>query len=301
MGFYNLENLYDTLNDPKILDDDFTPEGKYAWNSHRYTQKINKLAQVIDELQPDLLGVCEVENKRVLRDLTLKVENKGYKIAHHESPDERGIDVALIYDRKIFRELNQEAIRVDLSAFNDRTRDIFLVSGIIYGKDTVGVYLCHWPSRGGGREVSEPKRLLAAKTLKSHIANTLKSHPDWRIVIMGDFNDEPEDISIRDVLEASDHLRSGTIYNPFVQAQLEGKGSLKHQGSWDMFDQIMYIPNDKNEPWMLDYGIFNHDWLLQQDGDYAGYPLRTFGGSKWLNGYSDHLPVYMDFKLKGKK
>lgn len=301
IAFYNLENLYDTLNDPKTLDDDFTPNGKYAWNNERYEQKLKNLSRVIDEVKPDILGVCEVENKRVLRDLTLKTQNKGYKIAHHESPDERGIDIALIYDRKIFRQLDQEAIRVDLSAFNDRTRDILLVTGILYGKDTAGFYLCHWPSRGGGREQSEPKRLLAAKALKNHLFSTAKNHPDWKLVVMGDFNDEPDDISIRDVLEASDHLRSGTLYNPFVQARRDGNGSLKHQGSWDMFDQIMYLPGTQNEPWMLDFGIFKPDWLLQQEGDYAGYPHRNFGGSKWLNGYSDHLPVYMDFKVTGKK
>lgn len=296
-AFYNLENLYDTLNDPKVFDDDFTPGGKYRWTADRYEQKLENLARVIDALNPDILGVCEVENKRVLRDLTLKTQNKGYKIAHHDSPDERGIDLALIYDKKVFRFLEQEAIRVNLSAYNDRTRDIFLVTGILYGKDTASIYLCHWPSRGGGQEASEPKRLLAAKALKTHLWENAKAHPDRKFMVMGDFNDEPSDISIREVLEASDHLRSGTIYNPFVQAQMDGNGSLMHQGSWDMFDQIMYVPGIDHEPWMLDFGIFKPEWLLQQEGDYAGYPHRNFGGSKWLNGYSDHLPVYMDFKV----
>ena len=307
LAFYNLENLFDTLKDPNILDDDFTPHGDLKWNHERYTQKLNGLAKTIAQVgkaetgqAPALIGVAEVENKKVLNDLlqTEALQELNYDYVHHNSPDERGIDTALLYDKNRFEVLESRSYSLHLQTaqgVRDFTRDILYVEGKLAGV-AVFVLVNHWPSRGEGVAISEPKRIAAAERNREIIQEIQARDPEARILIMGDFNDDPQSIAVRD------HLVSTDFYNPMVFLLTRYAGSLNHRGDWYLFDQIILSPN-----WMKAYdnpleyeksAIYNPEYLKEQEGKYRGNPLRTYAGDKYLGGLSDHFPVYTIFKLE---
>lgn len=304
LAFYNVENLFDIYNDPATQDDDFTPGGRLQWTKERYQTKLKNISTIISRIEsyaPDILGLCEIENKQVLEDLvnTDYLRFKDYGIAHYDSPDERGIDVALLYKRYAFKPLVTKAYPVNIAG--DKTRDILLVSGILGGKDTLHVLVCHFPSRSGGLEASAPKRMEAARTVRLIIEAIRAGDPDANIVVMGDFNDEPTDASIWDGLKARPHsfdLASDELYNAMGVLDYLQEGSYCYRGNWQMLDQIILSPPLVNPGNRLHYKIgsariFNPDYMREKTGEYQGYPLRTYAGDKYLGGYSDHFPVYI--------
>lgn len=298
IGFWNMENLYDTRNDA-WNDDDFTPEGQNAWDESRYQNKLSNMARVLDSINADIFGMCEVESKKVLIDLraVLKGTGKNYEIVHFDSPDERGIDAALYYHKDKFLVVSAKPLPVVLPE-NDKTRDI--LHAVLLHKttgDTLHYFVNHWPSRRGGTEGSAAKRALAAQTLH----NTLHQQNLWNkaFIIVGDFNDNPWDSSISKVLGAcKPALKSECrIHNLAGFFDASQTGTLKYNNRWDIFDQIMISSALWNKPGATlkfkpySNRIFAPEWILQHGGKYEGHPLRTFGGKTYLNGYSDHLPV----------
>jgi len=305
IAFYNVENLFDIHRDPNIMDEDFTPFGKYKWDYDKYTKKLNNLAYVIALLGKDesktgfaVLGVAEVENQKVMEDLinTGSLEKMGYKIVHQDSPDARGIDVGLIYDPNVFTVLSHKAYPYTMPGNNDiKTRDILLVNGTLDG-EPLHILVNHWPSRRG--EASGPLRERAGAICK-HISDSLyKMNRRAGIVIMGDMNDDPADKSTSIALDAKrnmEEVEAGGLFNPMWEIHDSGIGSLQYRGKWNLFDQIIISQSLLQEGGSkLKYekaSVFNKDFLIQQSGNYKGYPLRTFSGTAFLNGYSDHFPT----------
>jgi len=307
--FYNVENLYDTQNDPKTNDDEFTPAGKVPWTAERLETKIKHLGQVISDITPpawpDLIGLAEVENREVLEMLTASNElNKAkYSIVHYDSPDERGIDVALLYNPVRFKVLSSEPLQVILPD-SDLTRDILYVKGKLTTGEVLHVFINHWPSRREGAETSEPKRMAASNVLRAKLDAIQKSDKSANILILGDFNDEPSDNSITLGLKAlSQDKVSGTndlcslLYPQFKK----GEGSLYYK-DWDLFDQIivsgsMLLRKKGLHVSSQDSGIFSADYLFYKDKAGIARPNRTMA-DKYFGGYSDHLPVYVKLHLK---
>ncbi|HBH49080.1 MAG TPA: endonuclease [Bacteroidales bacterium] len=315
ISFYNVENLFDTINNEGVRDTEYTPEGRREWNSQRYYQKLDNLAKVIGEIGsdddfkngPDILGVCEVENEQVLNDL-IRHENlkkKKYRIVHYNSPDKRGIDVALVYKPKKFKLESSKPYPLyifdPISGKRIYTRDQLLVSGTVK-KQKIHLIVNHWPSRWGGELRSQPLRLAAAQ-LTRHITDSLLAADSLAsVIVMGDLNDDPDNLSIKAYLNTSAHADSilpNQLLNTSAELFQSGMGTLKYQGKWNLFDQIIITPallQVENGYQFQKFAIVNKDYLFQQEGKYAGYPLRTFGGKTYLNGYSDHLPVYLILK-----
>lgn len=311
VAFYNVENLFDTIDDPKTYDEQYTPSGDRNWNQEKYLTKLNNLASVISTITenraPAFLGLCEVENKVVLHDLINqpKLKDANYGIVHYDSPDERGIDVAFLYHKDVFSVLESKVIPIDLSDFNDKTRDILLVKGELVNKEILYFFINHWPSRGGGQKQSESKRIKAAKTLRASTTLILEQNKNAKIIVMGDFNDEPSNNSINKHLNIGCTASTCTPYqlhNVFCELENKGQGSYRYRGKWNMLDQIMISHN-------LIYGpgvhyqansasIKTDNWMRQQGGKFDGYPLRSFGGKKYLAGYSDHLPIFIQLLVE---
>ena len=312
-AFYNVENLFDTIDDPLKDDAEFTPAGRIPWTTDRYLLKLDHLSQVIAALSdpnpPAIIGLCEVENRKVLEELVASPEilPYQYQVIHLESPDERGIDNAMLYDPKQFRPIVIKAIQVDLSTTNgDFTRDILYVKGLAVKSrgDTLHLFINHWPSRSEGREISEPKRMLAATSLKNATDSLIKNPEKPLIVILGDFNDEPSDKSLSEVLGAlapADQKEPGKLYNLAYKPYLEGQGTL-YWKDWDLFDQFIvsgtFYERKKGLTCRDDrQGIFNPDWLMYKDNEGKMRPNRT-AAKDYYGGYSDHLPVYIDLEIK---
>ncbi len=301
-GFWNLENLFDTRDD-SYNDDDFTPNGANHWTKERYKNKLNNLARVINEINPDALGVCEVENKGVLDDLVNNNQLKSakYGVVHYDSPDERGIDAGFIYKKDKVSVIHSEKIAVELPE-NDKTRDILYIQVLLKKTaDTLHYFVNHWPSRREGKEISGEKRKQAANTLKQFIIN--KNLNEKTVIITGDFNDNPWDSSVRNVLETCRPGKNANcnLYNISALLNVKQGGSLKHGKGWDLFDQIIVSKNiwhSEGAPHVnfrhYSLQIFAPDWLKQKGGKFAGSPFRTYGGKDYLNGYSDHFPVFAE-------
>ncbi len=312
IGFYNLENLFDTIPSPNTNDRDFLPEGRLAWNTEKYWSKQANMAKVISLLASDvtpdgvaLLGVAEVENRTVLEDLVVQpaLKSRNYQIVHYDSPDERGIDVALLYQPKYFRVLGSKAIPVELrdpkTGEIDFTRDVLYVAGIFRG-DTLHVMVCHWPSRRGGETGSVWMRAAAAQVCRNLADSLLARNELAKIIVMGDLNDDPTNPSLTKVLRAAkstESMRPGDLYNPMYALYQSGNGTLAYRDAWNLFDQIVV---SKGLVWkqaggwqLLRAVVFREPWMFQEEGAFRGYPLRTFVGDIFLNGYSDHLPVYI--------
>lgn len=314
VGFYNLENLYDTLVDPdpnKVLQDDFTPNGDKKFNSEKYRKKLENMAQVISDLgtkeQPDgpaVLGVCEIENKKVLEDLVAMpaLKSRNYKIVHYDSPDKRGVDVALLYQEKYFTvESSKSYTLKDPSDTSFFTRDQLLVTGKI-GNERFHFMVAHWPSRRGGEEASRPHRILAAQLGLKVMDSIRKYEPKAKIIYMGDLNDDPTSYSIKDVFKAVGELSeitNGGLFDPMEKLHVGGMGTLAYKDKWNLFDQFIcsaaLVPKKNFYPSYKYYRveIFCPEYLKVSSGKYIGQPFRSYVGSNWNGGYSDHFPVVL--------
>ena len=312
--FYNFENLFDTINDPEILDEEFTPDGPKKWNSVKYNKKIGNLERVLfdiaalDKNYPAVIGVSEVENRSVLEDViaTPKLAPANYRIVHYDSPDARGVDVAFFYRPDVFELEGSAPIPFTMEGLpNFKTRDIVTMWGTIEGEPFYFMG-AHWPSRLGGKEASAPKRERAAEIMRRAADSVLRLDPATKVVMMGDFNDDATDDSITEVLGAKGDIRKlepGDYYNPFINVLKAGYGTLAYQDAWNLFDNIVVSENlvagdglkiRKASPKARFYGnIFSRPYMIQQEGQYKGYPLRTFVGNNFQGGYSDHFPVYI--------
>ena len=308
VAFYNLDNLFDTIDDPSVNDAEFTPQGKYRWDAYKFAQKIDKLAKVIRQMDgsesPDVLGVCELENRSAFSALAVACDPSGsFDLVHEDSEDERGIDVGLLYNRNKLKLLDFKNYPVRLSSdSNDRTRGVLWVKlKSNNSDDTFQFIVCHFPSRREGKIKSMQNRLDAAKICKSIVAERCLTTKQ-NLVLLGDFNDEPWDQSLTIGLGAQKPgSESGTgLFNLMYAFNTKTSGTYRYKDQWDILDQFI-LSEALLDGHLPDYlpasvGIKSDKWLFQK-GKFAGYPLRTFGGEKWLNGYSDHLPVFMTIRL----
>ena len=305
IAFYNLENLFDTIDDPTTNDSEFTPLGSNLWSWERYQAKLSNMSKVISQIGdeflkggPTLIGLSEIENRGVLEDLirTEALKSLGYAIAHFDSPDRRGVDVGLLYKSREFTILNSVSIPMDMPGQPDfKTRDQLVVSGLIDG-DTISVIVNHWPSRGN----DEPFRLAAATTTRKIADSLFTRNADANILVMGDLNDDPVDVSVKEILGAQgkvSKVKLKGLFNPMWDMYKNGIGSLAYKDSWNLFDQIIVsepLIRENSRTWTLyKTRVFNRPFLIQPDGQYSGYPYRTFAGGAYAGGYSDHLPVFV--------
>ncbi|MDR2938171.1 MAG: endonuclease/exonuclease/phosphatase family protein [Prevotellaceae bacterium] len=310
IAFYNLENLFDTIDSPNTDDAEFLPGGPYRWSAERYAQKQRNMASVIRKIGtemlpagPTLLGVCEIENRLVVEDLvkTAPLSEMGYGIAYEPSPDARGVGVALIYQQNRFRVLGTRSAILSIEGMPDfRTRNQLVVSGVLDGVDTLHVVVMHWPSKRGGEKRSKPLRDGAAKLCRSVVDSLYAVSANAKIILMGDFNDNPESASVQKVLgarTAPEKTERKGLYNTSYKSYREGNGSYAWNDSWDLIDQIIVseplLGKDYSTYKFLRYKVFNAEFLKQKDGRYAGYPWRTFSGTTFIGGYSDHFPTYI--------
>ena len=313
--FYNLENFFDTVNDPEVLDDEFTPEGPKKWTQDKYDKKLHNMERVffdiaaINKDYPVVIGVSEVENRNVLEDIVAapKLAPANYRIVHHDSPEARGVDVAFFYRADVFKLEGEKAIRTIIPSLpNFKTRDILTMWGKIDGEDFLFM-VGHWPSRLGGKEASEYKRIAVGEQMRS-IADSVKQiRPDVKVVLMGDFNDDPTDPSITQGMGAKlkvKELQKGDYYAPYASMLKAGYGTLAYGDAWNIVDNIVVTENLVNDttdklkiqkaPGSKFYGnIFKRHYMVQKEGQYKGYPLRTYVGNNFQGGYSDHFPVYI--------
>jgi len=312
IAFYNLENLFHPENDSLTNDGEFTPEGKRNWSSYRYREKLNHMAKAILSIgewqPPSIVGVAEVENHKALEDLisTDVLRKFNYDIVHFESPDRRGIDVGMLYRTDVFLPVHSKAIPVKMAS-DPRfvTRDILYCKGTFNKTDTVHLFFCHWPSRYGGQAQSEPKRIRAASVLK-HYTDSITALPyTTYIVAAGDFNDEWTNISLRDTLGAqpleTEKSTEGLIN--LMATMPVSEGSHRYRGTWSYLDQIIVSASFFNDNSAAIVGqsakVVNHNFLLSTDDRYPGnVPFRTFTGYKYIGGFSDHLPVYVDLEFQ---
>lgn len=309
VGFYNVENLFDTLDSPDVDDAEYLPGSGKLWDTKRYTRKLERLAQVISEMGKDLhpkglaiVGLAEVENRQVVEDLaaTPALRDRSYKVVHEDGPDLRGVDVALMYDPAQFKVLGHKSYRLTLADAPDfRTRDQLLVSGILDG-DTMHVIVAHWPSRRGGEKRSMPNRKAAAELGRRIIDSLVVRNPDARILYMGDLNDDPVNPSVEHYLRATgDKAKAidGRLFNPMYAPYQKGIGSLAWRDAWNLFDQIIItgslVTGQGGKYRYYGVRIFNEPYLRQKDGNFAGYPFRTFVGDTYQDGFSDHFPVFL--------
>ncbi|MFZ1785667.1 MAG: endonuclease/exonuclease/phosphatase [Ferruginibacter sp.] len=316
IGFYNLENFYDTVDNPIVNDEEFLPNGDRHYNTRIFLDKVDRLSSVIARLgtniNPDglaLLGVAEIENDTVLNALThhKNLKSRGLKFVHYDSPDKRGIDVGLLYNPKYFTPVFSAPLFVALPSGSKEsflTRDILYVKGIMDG-DTVHVMVGHWPSRSGGEERSIPARAAAAGVVKRIVDSLNVINLNTKIVIMGDLNDDPISPSITKVLQAKGSmykLKDGGLYNPWYDFYKKGIGTIAYQDAWGLFDQVIiskaWLEKEQAGYHFYKATIFNEQFLVQTTGQYKNYPKRTWDGLTYNYGYSDHFPVFLTFLKK---
>jgi predicted extracellular nuclease len=305
VAFYNLENLFDIYPDPRTNDNDFLPFSAKKWTPKRYENKLRKLGFAISNIgktetgkHPALIGLAEVENAKVLEDLinSKHLENCNYDYVHFDSLDERGIDVALLFDTTVFKVTNSETFTVQLfddDGSPDYTRDILLVSGLLDG-ETVHVIINHWSSRREGQKETEHKRIASSDKV-GYIIDALKDgNPDSKIIVIGDFNDDPSSNSVKRLVAGYD------IFNPMETLRSYNRGTSQYNRQWNLFDQILISTNffkSTTDEFEFDSAnIFDEDFLKTFSGRYKGSPYRTYAGKKYQGGYSDHFPVYAIFR-----
>lgn len=307
IAFYNLENLFDTLDAKGKNDNEYLPTSQKNWNTPKYEQKLNNLARVILGIGnwegPDLIGLCEVENRDVLKDLISKtyLSRYDYEIIHQESPDNRGIDVAAIYKKNAFKVMSYDYYPVVLPGKEARpTRDILHIKGILRGTDTLHFFFNHWPSRWGGAARSMPKRMFAAKVLRAKLDSLYAVETHAEVVISGDFNDATHDASLIEGLKTNvsyDNLTEQELYNTSYKLQHDQKlGTHKYKEEWNLFDQFIVSGSlmEQEGFWVHPDSTFIYapDWLQHEDATYFGEkPFRTWQGSSYLGGFSDHFGV----------
>ena len=305
---YNVENLFDTVDDPKIPDEEFLPTSEKKWDNERYEKKLTDIAEVISEVNqkelPEVVGLVEVENQTVLEDLINagRLKGRNYAIIHEESPDYRGIDVALIYRKDAFKEIKHEVLPVTFPDDPEfKTRDILHVTGKMRNK-TVHLFVNHWPSRIGGDEKTEPKRLLAASVLKKRVDQILVEDPNARIIIMGDMNDEPANKSLKETLGAAAPGSGAPLVYLMMPDDVAGKGTYFYSGNWNMLDNLvvseavlkgkgMKVEDEKGN-------VFSNDWMIYTNKNGDKTPNRSYVGNKYVGGVSDHFPVYFKMIVK---
>ncbi len=310
--FYNVENLFDAQDDSLTRDEEFLPEGERHWTDYKVYEKVQHISKVIIGVggwqAVDLIGMAEIENRAVLEQLIRQttLHKTAYQIVHRESPDARGIDVALFYNPATFTLLSEGFFRIESPDYNQATREILYAVGVVNGQDTLHVFVNHWPSRWGGQLESEYKRLAAAQVLRSKVDSLLQQNAQAKILIMGDLNDEPENKSVAEVLGAhpvKGEYQNKELYNMMTQFDTGKTGSHKYKGVWGILDHII-VSGSLLQPvgWTTSVAqahIYKADFLLEKDETHLGMkPFRTFGGYKYLGGYSDHLPVFIDFTTK---
>jgi predicted extracellular nuclease len=308
--FYNVENLFDTEDEPAKEDDEFTPGSKLAWDQEKYNKKINDLAHVISSVNPselpEIAGLAEVENDKVLDDLVLSEQLKkgNYSVIHYDSPDERGMDVALIYRPDEFTAEYSKAVPVVFPFDStETTRDILYVKGKTKDGEIIHIFVNHWKSRSEGVQETEPRRIYTAVTLRKEIDLIMNREPDAKIIIIGDLNDEPTNRSVHEMLAANNkrkNVNPRELYNLMYDMHNNGNvGSYFYRGTWNMLDNLIIsqpLLNDKSR-YHTDFDggkIFRQEWMLYKDEKYKeSVPNRTYGGPEYYGGISDHLPVYV--------
>lgn len=307
VAFYNCENFFDTVHNPAKEDEEFTPGGKYRYTQKIYGQKLHNIATVMQSMGgadgPAIIGMAEVENSTVLNDLVHQpeLERRNYKYEWFDGPDPRGINVAMLYNPKYFVVIKAEPLHVDLTGINARslTRDILHVYGVLSG-DTVHVFVNHWPSRRGGEDESGPKRAVAARIDKEAVESIMRKNPNAKIMLLGDFNDNPTDNSIAGILGAKgekNEVAATGLYDPWVSIYKSGSGTEEYQHSWNLFDQVIisgaFLQNKNHKLHYNKAEIFKPDFIIDHYKGHEGEPKRSFVGTHWINGYSDHFPVIL--------
>lgn len=308
IAFYNVENLFDTIDTPGIRDSEFSPEGSKNWNTEKYYIKIDRLAEVISKIglevsgtPPGIVGLSEVENAEVLHDLVSDPQLKdfNYQVVHISGPDRRGVDCALIYRKDMFTLKKAYSYRLHSDIPDFITRDQLVVNGYFDGEEMTFIVI-HYPSRRGGEKRSRPRRAEAANLTRHIVDSLLSNDPNAKIVIMGDFNDDPTDPSVRINLNSTGEKSKATdrvLYSPMVDLHKQGIGSLAYRDAWNLFDMFLlspaFVAEDKSSYRFYRAFVFNKPYLLQKDGRFKGYPYRTFVGDTFKGGYSDHFPVYL--------
>ncbi|TXG36912.1 endonuclease/exonuclease/phosphatase family protein [Seonamhaeicola maritimus] len=305
VAFYNVENLFDVSKDEHTNDYDFLPTSAKKWTPKRYKNKLRKIGFAISNIgrketgkHPAIVGLAEVENAKVIDDLldSKHLDDLDYDYVHYESPDERGIDVALIYDKKAFKITNSEPYTVHLTDEDgspDYTRDILLVSGKLDG-EFIHVIVNHWSSRREGTKETEFKRLASSEKVAEIITSLQDENENAKIILIGDFNDEPHNKSIVRLVE------NYGLYNPFETLRSYNRGTVSRFKQWSLFDQTIissnFFKSSKDEFEYYNANIFDEDFLKTFNGRFKGAPFRTYVGKKYKGGYSDHFPVYAIFK-----
>ncbi len=299
--FYNIENLFDTVDSPDTRDEEFLPEGERRWNGWKYQQRLNKIYKTLMAVKGwqklSLIGLCEIENRQVLANLIYKTPlyQYDYQIIHTDSPDERGVDVALLYRPGDFSLLSSETLEIRFPFDStDKTRDILYVKGIMFGADTLHLFLNHWPSRYGGYMKTKKKREFAASVLARKIDSVASHQKEAKILIAGDFNDEPTDSSLEKLTSETHHTE---LVNLFAKTNT---GTTKYRSQWYLFDQLI-VSKSLLKPvegiQAINPQIGQFPFLLTEDERYGGMKVfRTFAGPLYIGGYSDHLPVFLDLK-----
>ncbi|MDO6674396.1 endonuclease/exonuclease/phosphatase family protein [Tenacibaculum sp. 1B UA] len=305
VAFYNVENLFDTVDNPNTYDNDFTPNGKLKWGKKKYHHKLRKITSVISQLgnnqsayPPVIIGLVEVENAMVVNDLVKhkNLSKFNYDYVHYDSPDERGIDVALMYNKDFFEVISSEThplLLTDNRGEVDYTRDLLVVKGM-FNDELVHVLVNHWPSRREGETESEKNRIKAAQLTRSVMDKIKEEESAPKFIVMGDFNDDPTNKSIKEYLISDD------LYNPMKPLYERGIGTTTHYKKWHLFDQIMFSKAffnvNESKHSFLNAKIYNKDWLKIYKGKYKGSPFRTFIGPFYKGGFSDHFPIYVTFE-----
>lgn len=302
-AFYNLENLFDTIHDTGKNDYEYLPDGTNKWNSMKYNAKLKNMSEILSQLATDklpmgpaIIGVSEIENRRVLEDLLKQpaLSSRGYEIIHYEGPDKRGVDCAFFYNPKLFQlTASKLAPYIYINDTVHKTRGFLIASGMM-ANEKVHFIVNHWPSRAA----DSPVRERAGEQVRALKDSLLNEDPASKVVIMGDMNDDPMNksmaVSLGAKRKAAD-VKPHDLYNPWWDTLKKGTGTLMYNGQWNLFDQIVFTGNmlgaDRSNLKFYKNEIFSRDYMFQKEGKYKGYPKRTHAGGVWLNGYSDHLPT----------
>jgi len=313
IAFYNQENLFDTIDTPNKNDDEFLPQGTYKWNTVKYQNKLANMSKVITSMNggngPDFLGLCEVENDIALKDLSMELKKNKleYEIVWFDSPDERGIDNALLFQKNAGKLIKSVMYKIDTNGIGgDNTRGILLADFLLSNKSRIIILVNHWPSRSGGQAETEEKRIFAAKTARRVCDSIQNAEPNANIILVGDFNDYPTDKSIVEFLgaEGDSTKKASRLYNLMTWQNSNQKGSHQYKGEWGFLDQVIVSSalvngNGNLKTYFKSAQVFKPDFVLEKNEKYGTIqPFRTYGGKKYLGGYSDHMPVFVDIYAK---
>lgn len=321
IGFYNVENLFDTIDDPITIDEEFLPDGRYKWNSEKYLHKLEQLSFAISQIGknvnnigPTVLGLCEIENRLVIEDLIKQplLKDLNYGIVHYDSPDRRGVDVGMIYQKDRFKVIGSSSHKVISADTNFLTRDQLLVHGLLDGEEMYFI-VNHYPSKRGGEKRSLQKRIEAAELTRSLYDSLYALNPEVKMIIMGDLNDNPDAIPLSKTLQAKGKIsdvKPGELYNAMFPLYRNGIGSYAWRDTWSMLDNfilsyaLLETEDNKNENkgyQLYAAKVMNDSFLIQKSGKFKGYPFRSNAGANYIGGYSDHFPVYLILSRKPKQ